>query len=134
LTPIVPPRMGERKQVTVLFADMTGSMELLADRDREEARKLLEPALERMIGVGCGGSREAEGWRRLIQLLGCDFAIAAEVFSLSEINWGILPGSLVSKVVSDALLATVIPHRPAVARADYGGQAAPVAAQRRTVS
>ena len=29
---------GERKQVTVLFADMKGSMELLADRDPEEAR------------------------------------------------------------------------------------------------
>src|SRR5262249_5234202 len=28
---------GERKQVTVLFADMKGSMELLADRDPEEA-------------------------------------------------------------------------------------------------
>jgi hypothetical protein len=34
---------GERKQVTVLFADLKGSMELLADRDPEEARKLLEP-------------------------------------------------------------------------------------------
>ncbi len=40
---------GERKQVTVLFADLTGSMELLADRDPEEARKLLDPVLERMI-------------------------------------------------------------------------------------
>ena len=29
---------GERKQVTVLFADLKGSMELLADRDPEEAR------------------------------------------------------------------------------------------------
>ena len=27
---------GERKQVTVLFADLKGSMELLADRDPEE--------------------------------------------------------------------------------------------------
>ena len=34
---------GERKQVTVLFADLKGSMELLADRDPEEARKLLDP-------------------------------------------------------------------------------------------
>src|SRR5713226_281153 len=33
---------GERKQVTVLFADMKGSMELLADRDPEEARQLLD--------------------------------------------------------------------------------------------
>src|SRR4029450_1586304 len=40
---------GERKQVTVLFADMKGSMELLADRDPEQARKLLDPVLERMM-------------------------------------------------------------------------------------
>ncbi len=32
---------GERKQVTVLFADLKGSMELLADRDGEESRTLL---------------------------------------------------------------------------------------------
>src|SRR5215470_7264468 len=40
---------GERKQVTVLFADLKGSMELLADRDPEEARQILDPVLERMI-------------------------------------------------------------------------------------
>jgi hypothetical protein len=39
---------GERKQVTVLFADLKGSMELLADRDPEEARKILDPVLELM--------------------------------------------------------------------------------------
>ncbi|PYM57336.1 MAG: hypothetical protein DMD79_20335 [Candidatus Rokuibacteriota bacterium] len=40
---------GERKQVTVLFADLKGSMDLLADRDPEEARKLLDPVLESMM-------------------------------------------------------------------------------------
>src|SRR5438046_390229 len=40
---------GERKLVTVLFADLKGSMELLADRDPEEARKLVDPVLERMM-------------------------------------------------------------------------------------
>ncbi len=40
---------GERKQITVLFADLKGSMELLADRDPEEARQLLDPVLERMM-------------------------------------------------------------------------------------
>jgi len=40
---------GERKQVTVLFADLKGSMELLADRDPEEARKLLDSVVERMM-------------------------------------------------------------------------------------
>ena len=33
----------------MLFADLKGSMELLADRDPEEARQLLDPVLERMI-------------------------------------------------------------------------------------
>src|SRR5262245_61973508 len=40
---------GERKQVTVVFADLKGSMELIADRDPEEARKLLDPVLEKMM-------------------------------------------------------------------------------------
>ncbi len=35
--------------MTVLFADLKGSMELLADRDPEEARKVLDPVLERMM-------------------------------------------------------------------------------------
>ena len=33
----------------MLFADLKGSMELLADRDPEEARKLLDPVLEHMM-------------------------------------------------------------------------------------
>ena len=40
---------GERKQVTILFADMKGSMEMLADRDPEEAHTILEPVLELMM-------------------------------------------------------------------------------------
>ena len=35
---------SERKQVTVLFADLKDSMELLADRDPEEARVFLDPS------------------------------------------------------------------------------------------
>src|SRR5262252_8123956 len=34
---------GERKQVTVLFADLKGSMELLADRDPEEGARSSTP-------------------------------------------------------------------------------------------
>src|SRR5437763_5351704 len=40
---------GERKQVTVLFADLKGSTELLANRDPEDARRLLDPVLEQMM-------------------------------------------------------------------------------------
>jgi hypothetical protein len=42
---------GERKQVTMLFADLKGSMELLADRDPEEARAILDPVLERVMAA-----------------------------------------------------------------------------------
>ncbi len=40
---------GERKQVTVMFADLKGSMELLEDRDPEDARLILDPVIERMM-------------------------------------------------------------------------------------
>jgi hypothetical protein len=39
----------ENAPFTVLFADLKGSMELLADRDPKEARKLLDPVLEHMM-------------------------------------------------------------------------------------
>jgi class 3 adenylate cyclase len=42
---------GERKQVTVFFVDLKGSMELLADRAPEDARQLLDPVLERMMAA-----------------------------------------------------------------------------------
>jgi class 3 adenylate cyclase len=40
---------GERKQVTVLFADIKGSTELIEGLDPEEARRLLDPALHVMM-------------------------------------------------------------------------------------
>ncbi|WP_249143892.1 adenylate/guanylate cyclase domain-containing protein [Bradyrhizobium lablabi] len=40
---------GERKQVTVLFADIVGSFGIIADRDPEEAQKLLDPILDLML-------------------------------------------------------------------------------------
>src|SRR5499427_644052 len=46
-----PAIEGERKQVTVLFADLKSSMELMADRDPEQTRKLLDPVLEHMMNA-----------------------------------------------------------------------------------
>jgi class 3 adenylate cyclase/tetratricopeptide (TPR) repeat protein len=40
---------GERKTITALFADIKGSMELLEDLDPEDARRLIDPALEIMM-------------------------------------------------------------------------------------
>src|SRR5262245_23593755 len=42
---------GERKRVTVLFADVKDSMQLLAQRDPEEARELLDAVLSRMMAA-----------------------------------------------------------------------------------
>ena len=40
---------GERKTVTMLFADIKGSMDLIEDLDPEEARAIVDPALKLMI-------------------------------------------------------------------------------------
>ena len=42
---------GERKTVTALFADIKDSTELLRDLDPEEARSLIDPALNLMVGA-----------------------------------------------------------------------------------
>jgi feruloyl-CoA hydratase/lyase len=57
-----------------------------------------KPTIAMVHGYCVGGA--------FMQLLGCDFAIAADnaTFSLPEVNWGILPGALVAKVVADAVL------------------------------
>ncbi|HEY7242868.1 MAG TPA: p-hydroxycinnamoyl CoA hydratase/lyase [Xanthobacteraceae bacterium] len=57
-----------------------------------------KPTIAMVQGYCVGGA--------FMQLLACDFAIAAEnaTFCLSEVNWGILPGALVSKAVADMVL------------------------------
>jgi class 3 adenylate cyclase/tetratricopeptide (TPR) repeat protein len=40
---------GERKQVTVLFADIKDSMKVFSDRDAEAAQKFFDPVLDSMI-------------------------------------------------------------------------------------
>jgi hypothetical protein len=40
---------GERKTITALFADIKGSMALLEDLDPEEARRIIDPALQLMM-------------------------------------------------------------------------------------
>src|SRR5438309_234857 len=40
---------GERKTITALFADIQGSMDLLEGADPEEARRIIDPALQRMM-------------------------------------------------------------------------------------
>ena len=42
---------GERKTITVLFADIKSSMELIEDLDPEEARSIIDPALKLMMAA-----------------------------------------------------------------------------------
>jgi len=42
---------GERKTVTALFADIKGSTELMRDLDPEEARAIIDPVLQLMMGA-----------------------------------------------------------------------------------
>jgi class 3 adenylate cyclase len=44
-TPTAENLEGERKLVTALFADIKGSMELIENLDPEEARAIVDPAL-----------------------------------------------------------------------------------------
>jgi len=57
-----------------------------------------KPTIAMVQGYCVGGA--------FMQLLAVDFVVTAEdaVYSLSEINWGILPGALVAKVVADSVL------------------------------
>jgi trans-feruloyl-CoA hydratase/vanillin synthase len=74
-------------------------MQEIANRWRwERLYNYDKPTIAMVEGYCVGGA--------FMQLLATDFAIAADnaIFSLSEVNWGILPGALVSKVVADAVL------------------------------
>ncbi len=57
-----------------------------------------KPTISMVEGYCAGGA--------FTQLLATDFAVAADdaVFSLSEVNWGIIPGGVVAKVVADSVL------------------------------
>ena len=57
-----------------------------------------KPTIAMIQGYCVGGA--------FMQLLAVDFVVTAEdaTYSLSEVNWGILPGALVAKVVSDTVL------------------------------
>ena len=76
-----------------------------------------KPTIAMVEGFCVGGA--------FMQLIGCDFAVAAEdaTFSLSEVNWGILPGALVAKAVADALLPRHAMYYAAVGEAFDGKEA-----------
>jgi class 3 adenylate cyclase len=78
-----PALEGERKQVTVLFADLKGSMELLADRHPEEAQHLLDSVVERMMAAvhRCEGADRPKRSCRAGVLRGISHASVGEAVS-----------------------------------------------------
>ena len=87
------------------FRESEGKSELMQERIRRDASqwqwKLLrfynKPTIAMVNGWCFGGA--------FSPLVACDLAIAADeaVFGLSEVNWGIPPGNLVSKAVADTI-------------------------------
>jgi trans-feruloyl-CoA hydratase/vanillin synthase len=69
-----------------------------ANRWRWERLYMYEKPTIAMVNGYCVGGA-------FMHLVACDFAIADQeaIFSLSEVNWGALPGSLVARAVTEAL-------------------------------
>lgn len=87
------------------FRETDGKPEIFQERMRRDASqwqwKLLRMYTKATIAM-------VNGWcfgGAFSPLVACDLAIAADdaVFGLSEINWGIPPGNLVSKAVADTM-------------------------------
>ena len=87
------------------FREIDGQPEIVQQRIRREAsiwqwrllRMYSKPTIAMVNGWCFGGA--------FTPLVACDLAVADEkaVFGLSEINWGIPPGNLVSKAVADTI-------------------------------
>jgi trans-feruloyl-CoA hydratase/vanillin synthase len=87
------------------FREVDGQPEIMQERTRRDCStwqwKLLrfytKPTIAMVNGWCFGGA--------FSPLVACDLAIAADeaVFGLSEINWGIPPGNLVSKALADTM-------------------------------
>ena len=87
------------------FREVDGAGDILQERVRRDAshwqwkvlRMYSKPTLAMVNGWCFGGA--------FSPLVACDLAVCADeaVFGLSEINWGIPPGNLVSKALSDTI-------------------------------
>jgi trans-feruloyl-CoA hydratase/vanillin synthase len=87
------------------FRETDGQPEIMQERTRRDCSqwqwkllRMYSKATIAMVNGWCFGGAFSP-------LVACDLAIAADdaVFGLSEINWGIPPGNLVSKAVADTM-------------------------------
>lgn len=108
------------------FREVDGQPEIFQERVRRDAStwqwKLLrfytKPTIAMVNGWCFGGA--------FSPLVACDLAICADeaVFGLSEINWGIPPGNLVSKALADTVGHRVALHYVMTGETFTGQQAA----------
>jgi feruloyl-CoA hydratase/lyase len=87
------------------FREVDGASDIVKERVRRDAsawqwrllRMYAKPTIAMVNGWCFGGA--------FSPLVACDLAIASEtaIFGLSEINWGIPPGNLVSKALADTV-------------------------------
>ena len=92
---------GERKQVTVLFADTKGSMELIAFRDPEDARRILDPVLDSMMTAvnSFGGTVTRSSGDGIMALFGAPTAL--EDHALRACQAALRIQDLVRRLVSE---------------------------------
>ncbi len=126
--PHAVPVHGELKQVTVLFADIVSSTELVAELDAEDAMRRLKPALDTMceaverfegtvvrtLGDGVlaffGAPRAQEGHG----LLACEAALAIrDAFRLREDAMSIRIGLHSGEIVAEAPLVSTVTEQGA---------------------
>jgi trans-feruloyl-CoA hydratase/vanillin synthase len=74
-------------------------IQTLANRWRWDRLYMYDKPTIAMVDGFCAGGA-------FMQLIATDFVVTAEdaTYSLSEVNWGILPGALVAKAMTDAVL------------------------------
>ena len=90
-----------RKQVTVLFADTKGSMELIAFRDPEDARRILDPVLDSMMTAvnSFGGTVTRSSGDGIMALFGAPTAL--EDHALRACQAALRIQDLVQRLVSE---------------------------------
>jgi hypothetical protein len=74
---------GERKQITVLFADLKSSMELLADRDLDEHEEFM--ARDNLEAARCLYDAIAQAFEDLAAMPELGSPLAFQNLSLSEL-------------------------------------------------
>ncbi len=119
------PAFSAGMDLKEFFADLDHAHPSALDRARRDAfawqyerlRFFPKPTIAMVNGWCLGGA--------FTPLISCDIAVAADdaVFGLSEVNWGILPGGVVTRDLADALTIREAMYRILTGRTFTGREA-----------